>query len=136
MYCAAAASQQAEGVAGRANSGVDGPGQVIADLQAGDPLTRVRRIRLIDGAIVGLHDAYFVLPRGALLAQEQVERTQSLYRLLIEEFGFVPADAVESISPALADRDDAKLLQVKEGSPCLFVNVSPCRIGANRSNTA
>ena len=49
----------------------------------------------------------------------QVERAGSLYRLLTEQFGFAPVEAVENLSAVAADAEDAKLLGVEQGTPLL-----------------
>lgn len=92
----------------------------LLNQQPGHPLMRVRRVRLIDRAPVGLHDAYFVLPRDAKLDSSQVEKAGSLYKLLTEKFGFAPVEAVENLSAAAADAEDAKLLDVDKGTPLLI----------------
>lgn len=92
----------------------------LLGLQAGHPLARVRRVRLIDGTPVGLHDAYFPLPRGERLERADLEQAQSLYRLLTEKFGFAPAEAVENLNAGSADAEDARLLGIKPGDPILI----------------
>lgn len=87
--------------------------------EPGHPLVRVRRIRLIDGQPVGLHDAYYPLPRGAQLDRAELEKAGSLYKLLTEKYGFAPAEAVENLHAAAADAEDAELLGVPVGSPLL-----------------
>src|SRR5450830_825764 len=92
---------------------------VLLNVDSGFPLVRVRRIRLIDDAPVGLHDAYFVLPRGAKLTRSQIEKTGSLYKLLTEKFGFSPAEAVENLCSGAAATEDAALLGIAVGDPLL-----------------
>lgn len=92
----------------------------LLGLQPGHPLLHVRRIRTIDGASVGLHDAYFVVPAEARLNRKQIESAGSLYALLTEKFGFAPAEAVENLHASAADAEDAKLLGIKEGAPLLI----------------
>lgn len=92
----------------------------LLGLEPGHPLTRVRRVRLIDDVPVGLHDACFPLPRGAKLERAEVEQAQSLYQLLTDRFGFAPAEAVENLCAAAADAEDARLLGVAEGAPLLL----------------
>jgi len=82
-------------------------------------LIRVKRVRLIDGVPVGLHDAYFPLPRGSRLEKAELERAESLYRLLTEKFGFAPAEAVENLNAGVADAEDAQLLGIAPGAPIL-----------------
>lgn len=92
----------------------------LLSLEPGHPLLRVRRVRLIDGAPVGLHDAYFPLPRGAKLERAEVEQAQSLYQLLTDKFGFAPAEAVENLCATAADAEEARLLGIAEGAPLLL----------------
>ena len=89
-------------------------------LRPGHPLMRVRRVRLINGSPVGLHDAYFLLPRGARLESAQLEQAGSLYKLLTEKFGFTPAEGIENLSAGLAEAEDAQLLGVAPGAPLLI----------------
>lgn len=91
----------------------------LLNIEPGAPLVRVRRVRLIDDAPVGLHDAHLVLPRGAKLTRTQIERAGSLYRLLTAEFGFDPAEAVENLCAGAADADDAQWLDIAPGDPLL-----------------
>ena len=92
----------------------------LLGLEPGHPLMRVRRVRLIDGAPVGLHDAYFPLPRGVKLERSEIEQAESLYKLLTDKFGFSPAEAVENLSAATADAQDAQLLGISPGAPILL----------------
>jgi len=91
----------------------------LLGLDPGHPLIRVKRVRLIDGVPVGLHDAYFPLPRGSRLEKAELERAESLYRLLTEKFGFAPAEAVENLNAGVADAEDAQLLGIAQGAPIL-----------------
>ncbi len=88
-------------------------------ISPGDPVTRVRRVRLIDNVPVGLNDGYYPLPRGAKLERSELEEAQSLYKLLAIRFGFAPAEAVENLQAALADAQDAELLGISPGDPVL-----------------
>ena len=92
----------------------------LLNVESGAPLIRVKRIRLIDDAPVGLHDAYFVLPRGAKISQSQIEKSGSLYKLLNEKFGFAPAEAVENLCSGACDTEDARLLNIAPGDPLLI----------------
>lgn len=92
----------------------------LLGVEPGHSLTRVRRVRLIDDAPVGLHDAYFPLPRGVKVERTEIEQTQSLYKLLTDKVGFAPAEAVENLCAAAADAEDARLLGIAEGAPILL----------------
>ncbi len=92
----------------------------LLNIESGAPLVRVRRIRLIDDVPVGLHDAYFILPRGTKITQTQIEKTGSLYKLLNEKFDFSPAEAVENLCSGAAESEDAQLLGIAIGDPLLI----------------
>lgn len=92
----------------------------LLSLEPGHSLLRVRRVRLIDQAPVGLHDAYFPLPRGVRVEKNELEAAESLYKLLTDKFGFAPAEAVENLSAGMADSEDASLLGVDAGAPILL----------------
>ena len=64
-------------------------------------VTRIKRIRTIDGEAIGIHDAYVALPPGAVLDQGDLERSGSL--------GSIAASA-----------EDAAGLNVLPGSPLLL----------------
>jgi GntR family transcriptional regulator len=91
----------------------------LLGLNPGHPLTRVRRVRTVDDTPVGLHDAYFPLPRGVRLEANEVEHAGSLYKLLTERHGFAPAEAVENLNAGTADAEEAELLGIDKGSPIL-----------------
>jgi GntR family transcriptional regulator len=92
----------------------------VLGVEPGEQLTRVRRVRLIDGAPVGLHDGYYKLPKQGRLDRAKLEKAQSLYRLLMEDFKFAPAEAVENLHASSADPEDAKVLGIAVGSPLLI----------------
>ena len=83
-------------------------------------VTRIQRIRTIDGEAIGLHDAYVALAPGAVLAAADLERSGSLYDLLNGRFGLAPIEALESIGSIAASVEDAANLNVPPGSPLLL----------------
>ena len=91
----------------------------LLQIAAGAPLVRLRRLRLIDGAPVGLQDSFLNLPAGATVRRGQLEALGSLYRLLVEELGVTPSECLESLSAVAALPEEAELLQVGDGSPLL-----------------
>lgn len=91
----------------------------LLGVQPGHPLTRVKRVRAVDGADVGLHDAYVVSQPGLRIDRAALERTGSLYKLLQDASGAAPAEAIENLGAAAANPDDAQLLGVAVGSPLL-----------------
>jgi len=91
----------------------------LLQIEAGAPLVRLRRLRLLDGAPVGLQDSYLNLPSGTAIKRQRLEALGSLYRLLVEELGVTPSECLESLSAVAALPEEAGLLQVAEGSPLL-----------------
>ena len=83
------------------------------------PLLRIKRLRLMNGAPVGLQDSYLKLPPGAKLERKELERSGSLYRILIDKFGIEPSESLESVGAIAAAAEDAPLLDVTEGTPLL-----------------
>lgn len=81
-------------------------------------VTRIKRIRTIDGNRIGVHDSHLVLP-GAI-TRDDLERTGSLYAVLDARFGLHAAEGLESVGSIAANSDDAALLNVPAGSPLLL----------------
>jgi GntR family transcriptional regulator len=92
----------------------------LLHVEPGFPLVRLKRLRSIDDKIVGLHDAYYVLPKGAHPSVAEIEKSDSLYRLLQEKCDFRPTEAVENIFAGAAGSDEAELLGVPPSSPLLI----------------
>lgn len=91
----------------------------LLQLEAGAPLVRLRRLRLLDAAPVGLQDSWLHLPAGATIGRQQLEAKGSLYRLLSEDLGVRPTECLESLSAVAAQPDESTLLGVAAGSPLL-----------------
>ncbi|MFW6070089.1 MAG: GntR family transcriptional regulator [bacterium] len=87
-------------------------------VEEGQALLRVRRLRLADGAAVGIHDVFL---RGVALARRELEEKKSLYRLL-EEKGVALAEAEESFEAVSATEEEGRLLEIAPGSPLLRVH--------------
>lgn len=83
------------------------------------PLLRIKRLRLMNGALVGVQDSYLKLPPGAKLERKELERTGSLYRILIDKCGIDPSESLESVGAIAATADDVTLLGVSVGTPLL-----------------
>lgn len=91
------------------------------NIEPGRRLTRLKRLRLVNGKPIGVHDAYIDIPGEATFERKDIEDAGSLYSLLVERFGMVPAEALESVTVCLANAEDASLLGVPEGSPLLLM---------------
>lgn len=83
------------------------------------PVTRLKRLRSVDGMRVGLHDAFLKLPAEVSFSKADLVRAGSLYRLLADRFGLHPAEGLESIGAVEATLEDADYLDVAPGSPLL-----------------
>jgi GntR family transcriptional regulator len=92
----------------------------LLQVEASMPLLRIKRVRLMNGAPVGLQDSYLKLPAGAVLRRAELERRGSLYRILIEDLGIKPSESLESVGAIAAQPDDAGLLGVAPGTPLLI----------------
>ena len=88
------------------------------------PLTRLKRLRSVDGVRVGLHEAFLKLPAEASFTKADLLRAGSLYRLLAGTFGLLPAEGLESIGATTATDDDVRYLDVALGSPLLVCELT------------
>jgi len=99
---------------------IEAPDHVAAalGLMPGDPVFRLRRLRLADGSPMGLQTA--CLPLSLVPGIDRIDFTNaSLYGVLRERYGLQPARARESHRAVAVDTDDARWLQVAPGSPAL-----------------
>jgi GntR family transcriptional regulator len=81
---------------------------------------KVERVRLGDGAPMGLQTSYYILPEGQVISVEELEEFGSIYRILQEKFHLIPTEADETLEVTVAAPREAELLQVKVGSPLLL----------------
>jgi DNA-binding GntR family transcriptional regulator len=112
------------------------PGQKILDIGYVQPSEKVRarlelpkecervlcvqRLRLGDGAPMGLQTSYYNFPGGQTITQEELEKSGSIYRILQEKFHLIPTEADETLEVTQATAQEAVLLQVPSGSPLLL----------------
>ncbi len=90
------------------------------DLEVGDPVVRVRRVRLGDGEPIGVQTAFLLGKRFPGLARLDLHGT-SLYGLLETNYGVVPDEARETFTVGRVTAEDAGLLKVKAGTPAFYV---------------
>lgn len=83
------------------------------------PILHLKRVRLMDGAPIGIQDSYVRLPPGGQLTRGELEAAGSLYRLLVDKFGIEPSESLESIGAIAATRDEVELLGIAIGTPIL-----------------
>jgi GntR family transcriptional regulator len=88
-------------------------------LDEGDPVHEVRRIRLADGRPIALeHSIFPAAPFPDLL---QCELDGSLYELLEVKYGQRPHRAREILEPVTATAREARVLDVAEGAALMLV---------------
>jgi len=98
---------------------VPAPAQVAADLElfVGVPVLHLRRLRLVDGYPVALHDAYVTRTD---ITRAELDAVGSLYALL-EQRGIELGEAYEMLEAVVADTMTAELMGVRRGAPLLQV---------------
>jgi GntR family transcriptional regulator len=89
-------------------------------LRPDSPIIQFQRLRLVSGTPMALETSN--LPLGRFPGLESVNLGHdSLYRILLERYGFKPAHAVQSIEVMAAGTFEAGLLSVKPGAPLLLL---------------
>jgi GntR family transcriptional regulator len=81
---------------------------------------RIKRLRYGDEEPMGLQDSFLSLDSEHTFTREEIEEKGSIYVILQEKFGIYPTEADETLEVTLATREEAKLLDIKEGSPLLL----------------
>jgi GntR family transcriptional regulator len=90
------------------------------EIGEGEPVARIRRLRLGDGTAIGIQTAHLRLDRvGGLLDEEIVGG--SLYSHLRNRYGIVPTEANEVYRVGAVSAEEAGLLEVPAGSPAFVV---------------
>jgi GntR family transcriptional regulator len=92
----------------------------LLGLQTGEPVFRVKRLRLRDGKPFSLIVNYLPAEIGARFTNEELS-SGSLLRLLEKKFGLHLESAKQQITADLADPYVAGLLDVRIGSPLLSI---------------
>jgi GntR family transcriptional regulator len=87
-------------------------------LRVGDQVFRLKRLRLADGAAMGIQTAYIPADMVPDILREDLG-SDSLYVILARKYGLVPSRAREVHHAVRLDPKDAKCLSVPEGSPAL-----------------
>lgn len=88
----------------------------------GEPLWVIRRIRRVNGRPIVDQLIHLVLRHTISLTPEKVE-SQSLYKTLENEFHLTLAYAQQTIGAAMPTREQMRLLEMKEESPVLTVEL-------------
>lgn len=82
---------------------------------------RLERLRYADDEAIGLHTAYLPLSPEQSITQEELQITGSLYTLLEAKLGLTPIEADVTLEATAADKREANLLQVNEGTPLFLM---------------
>ncbi|MDI2033820.1 GntR family transcriptional regulator [Paenarthrobacter nitroguajacolicus] len=88
-------------------------------LDEGEAVTRLERIRLIDGAPLAHEVAW--LPGKLPRFKSTLARTGSLYAALKDVYGIRIAEVEDTVETALAGPEDVRLLGIEMGAPLLVV---------------
>ncbi len=86
----------------------------------GDPVTRLERIRLIEGEPLAHEIAW--LPGKLPRFKSNLARTGSLYSVLADVYGVKVADVEDTVETSLAGPADVRLLGIEMGTPLLVVH--------------
>lgn len=89
-------------------------------VEVGAPIFRIERLRLADDRPIAVETSYLSATRFPQLTR-YLRRVPSLYVVLADVYGVVPASAEESISTAPASPREAALLHTDTGSPMLVL---------------
>jgi GntR family transcriptional regulator len=90
-------------------------------LQSGDPVLRLRRLRLADGIPMAIEESN--IPLGLFPGLERIDfETNSLYATLRENYRVSVGYADETIEAVLATRDDANLLTIPAKAGILSIS--------------
>jgi GntR family transcriptional regulator len=90
------------------------------DIEEGEPVVRLRRLRLGNDAPIGIQTAHLPLARvpGFL---DHVAELASLYDMLRQRYGIAPREAREVYRVGTVPAEDADLIQLAAGSPAFIV---------------
>ncbi|TSD84761.1 GntR family transcriptional regulator [Mycobacterium sp. KBS0706] len=89
-------------------------------IEPGEPVARIRRLRLGDGLPIGVQDAHLRLDRAPGILEDELAGG-SLYAHLRQRYGIVPFEATETYRVAAAATEEADLLGIPPGSPAFMV---------------
>lgn len=86
----------------------------------GYPLYKVVRLRMVDGGPLMVETAFIPAERAEGLERKNLEE-RSLFSLLEEEYGMIPAQGEEKIGITYATADEAELMEIPEESPLFWI---------------
>jgi len=88
-------------------------------VRQGGPLFRLKRIRLADGEPMGIQTSHVPLDLAPGLEIRDFRKEKSLYAVLTDSHGLIPARARETHSAVALDQHQAHLLGTEPGAPAL-----------------
>lgn len=90
------------------------------DIELGEPLVKLRRLRLGNNAPIGIQTAHLPAARVPGLFEEAA-KMGSLYETLKERYGISPTEAREVYRVGLVAEEDAELIGQPMGTPAFIV---------------
>lgn len=90
------------------------------EIEEGDPIVRIRRLRLGNDQPIGIQTAQLSAARAPGFLDSGTLQG-SLYQALEERYGIVPSAAREIYRVAAVCREDAEFLEIEPGSPAFVV---------------
>ncbi len=90
-------------------------------IQAGEPVILLRRLRLADGEPMAVEAAYLLDRLCHDILTENLEN-RSLYKLLNEAFGLMAVRAEQQLRAIACPGPEAKLLGIRKGGPVLHIH--------------
>ncbi|ODT17643.1 MAG: GntR family transcriptional regulator [Kaistia sp. SCN 65-12] len=90
------------------------------EIEEGEPVAMVRRLRLGNGAPIGVQTAHLRLDRVPGLLDEDLSGS-SLYAQIERRYGIKPFEATETYRVGAVGPEDAVLLEIEAGSPAFIV---------------
>lgn len=91
----------------------------LLQMEDGEPVWIVERLRLADDEVISLSISYLHLPRDVYLTPLELGGDSSLWSLLAEK-GIYITEGSTSVRAAIADAHYAALLGIEEGDPLLI----------------
>jgi len=105
----------------RSQEVVPAPPPLAAQLRiaVGDPVVRIERVRSASGEVMSLEVSCYPHSRFPALAEHDLT-DRSIYRVLEELYGVVPAYGIDTIELSVAGPYEANELNIKEGMPIVL----------------
>lgn len=91
------------------------------DLAPGDPVVELERVRALDGEPHVLVMTYLPAAMVPGLAERDLSGSESLYRILREEYGLAIVSSLRRVEATVAGAREARLLGIERGDPLLVL---------------